>query len=178
MKVTSIRTLRSLKATGHQITSWSDCDFASLYLLDQANCTHCWALIIHETNTYPIGPLQLEITWYKIHQTGVQKNVPDSKTKRTGSNIACVTVMLRSLSLLVEHSRTTLVSSVILFRIQDDWLIDIFKMSGQTDSYCYKFCFKTFGQFFSIFSKIYLPLLWQNVNSVLLFIYMLQCNQN
>ena len=42
-----------------------------------------------------IGPLQLEITWYKIRQTGVQRNVPDStgkcKTKKNNTLLAnCV----------------------------------------------------------------------------------------
>ena len=32
------------------------------------------------------GPLQLEVTWYKIQNIGEQNNVPDSKTKQNTIN--------------------------------------------------------------------------------------------
>ena len=31
---------------------------------------------------YRIGPLQLEVTWYKIQNIGEQKNVPDQENMR------------------------------------------------------------------------------------------------
>ena len=44
----------------------------------------CWLLQKWKAEKYfhpQIGPLQLEVTWYKIQNIGEQKNVSDSKTK-------------------------------------------------------------------------------------------------